>query len=249
MTEERILITVRTYPTLSSKYQETVCTGGISDTGQWRRLYPVQWRLLPEHQQYKKHDIIKVKVGEYSADGRVESRKIDASSIQITGKADIKSTIPWVKSTTFNSMAEMKAKGRTLAPIRADTVKDLIADPAAPDWSPAQKELLRQDGLFGGPDPLEKIPFDFRLLWTDGDGHEHNSKFIDWEVGQTWRSFRTRYSDPIAALRDAFMRRFSADRMALFYMGNFAQHPQHFGVCGTFCPRKVDYDEPTLPLF
>lgn len=39
--EERILVTVKTYPTLSQKYGETVCTAGVREDGSWVRLYSV----------------------------------------------------------------------------------------------------------------------------------------------------------------------------------------------------------------
>ena len=42
MEKERILITVKTYPTLSNKYGETVCTAGIREMvrGCVYTLYP-----------------------------------------------------------------------------------------------------------------------------------------------------------------------------------------------------------------
>lgn len=43
---ERILITVKTYPTLSAKYGELVCTAGLREDGSWIRIYPVPFRLL-----------------------------------------------------------------------------------------------------------------------------------------------------------------------------------------------------------
>jgi hypothetical protein len=48
MPKERILITVKTYPTLSRKYGETVCTAGIRPDGSWVRLYPVPFRRLDD---------------------------------------------------------------------------------------------------------------------------------------------------------------------------------------------------------
>jgi len=33
----KIFITVKTYPTLSKKYDELVCTAGILDDGSWAR--------------------------------------------------------------------------------------------------------------------------------------------------------------------------------------------------------------------
>lgn len=41
MPRERILITVKTYPTLSASYGELVCTAGLREDGSWIRIYPV----------------------------------------------------------------------------------------------------------------------------------------------------------------------------------------------------------------
>ena len=43
---ERLLVTVKTYPTLSTKYGETVCTAGVREDGSWVRLYPVPFRSV-----------------------------------------------------------------------------------------------------------------------------------------------------------------------------------------------------------
>jgi hypothetical protein len=40
MGRKRVFITVKTYPPLSEKYDELVCTAGISEDGSWIRLYP-----------------------------------------------------------------------------------------------------------------------------------------------------------------------------------------------------------------
>ena len=44
MARERVLIIVKTYPTLSRKYGETVCTAGLREDGSWMRIYPVPFR-------------------------------------------------------------------------------------------------------------------------------------------------------------------------------------------------------------
>lgn len=62
MKTERILVTVKTYPTLSKKYGETVCTAGIREDGSWIRLYPVPFRRLNEEEQYHKYDWIEARV-------------------------------------------------------------------------------------------------------------------------------------------------------------------------------------------
>lgn len=40
----KVLIAVKTYPTLSAKYDELVCTAGFKEDGTWIRVYPIPFR-------------------------------------------------------------------------------------------------------------------------------------------------------------------------------------------------------------
>ena len=73
MTRERILVTVKTYPTLSSTYDEIVCTAGFREDASWIRLYPVPFRKYDEYQRYKKFQWIELDVEKNTSDSRVES--------------------------------------------------------------------------------------------------------------------------------------------------------------------------------
>ncbi|MFH1526336.1 MAG: hypothetical protein ABIG69_06745 [Bacteroidota bacterium] len=46
MAVKRILIAVKTYPTISKRYDELVCTAGFLADGTWIRLYPIPFRKL-----------------------------------------------------------------------------------------------------------------------------------------------------------------------------------------------------------
>lgn len=50
--KEELLILVKTYPTLSKKYFELVCTAGINKNGEWRRIYPIPFRQLSDLEKY-----------------------------------------------------------------------------------------------------------------------------------------------------------------------------------------------------
>jgi len=56
----KVLITVMNYPHPSRSHQELVCTAGISEEGDWVRLYPVDYRYRPNHQQFKKYQWIEL---------------------------------------------------------------------------------------------------------------------------------------------------------------------------------------------
>jgi hypothetical protein len=73
MDKQRILITVKTYPTLSRKYGETVCTAGIREDGTWVRMYPVPFRRLDEQQQYSKYDWLECDLVRNTSDPRPET--------------------------------------------------------------------------------------------------------------------------------------------------------------------------------
>src|SRR5665213_640522 len=62
MPKERVLITVKTYPTLSRKYGETVCTAGVREDGSWVGIYPVPFRRLDETEQYRKFDWVECRL-------------------------------------------------------------------------------------------------------------------------------------------------------------------------------------------
>lgn len=59
---KRIYITVKTYPTISEKYAELVCTAGILEDGSWIRIYPMPFRLLKDEQRYPKYTWIDAEV-------------------------------------------------------------------------------------------------------------------------------------------------------------------------------------------
>jgi len=76
----KVLITVKTYPTFSTKYDELVCTAGIKEDGSWVRIYPVPFRKLDYNKQYRKYDWIELELVKNKSDFRPETfrpRSID----------------------------------------------------------------------------------------------------------------------------------------------------------------------------
>ena len=60
--DEEILVLAKAYPTPSTKYGETVCTAGVTRSGEWIRLYPITFRDLPFNKRYEKFQWIKAKI-------------------------------------------------------------------------------------------------------------------------------------------------------------------------------------------
>ena len=80
--EHKILIWGKTYPELSKKYIETVCTAGVLDSGKPVRLYPVTYRYLND-EQFRLYQWITAGLLKNPNDTRPESYKIDCDSITL----------------------------------------------------------------------------------------------------------------------------------------------------------------------
>lgn len=86
-TLRKIFITVKTYPTLSSKYDELVCTAGILDDGTWARIYPLPFRKLDSNDWYKKYQWMEVPLEKNTSNTRPESYRVsDFSRLKLLGK-------------------------------------------------------------------------------------------------------------------------------------------------------------------
>lgn len=81
-TRRRVMIWGKTYPELSSRHTETVCTGAIDTaTGKPLRLYPVPLRYLRGDQQYHLYDVFDIDMIKSSRDPRPEGHEVDAGSM------------------------------------------------------------------------------------------------------------------------------------------------------------------------
>jgi hypothetical protein len=82
-TREKILIWAKTYPELSSRYLETVCTAGLLPSGKPLRLYPIPYRYLGDgKEQFRLYQWITADIQKRPDDSRPESFRIDCDSIE-----------------------------------------------------------------------------------------------------------------------------------------------------------------------
>src|SRR5271165_5667752 len=83
----RLLITVKTYPIPSAKYDELVCTAGVQEDGSFVRLYPINFRDLPYSQQFQKYQWIEAEVQKHTGrDVRKESYRPNSDTIRLLGE-------------------------------------------------------------------------------------------------------------------------------------------------------------------
>lgn len=250
----KVLITVMTYPHPSKSRDEVVCTAGITEAGDWVRLYPVDYRYRPSDQRFHKYQWISVELEERGArnDGRRESRKPVLDSIRLLGEP-LPTTRGWearrviIDSLPHHTVNELKAlyeQNRTsLGIVRPVRVLDMEIVPASSDWKPEWQAIYSQMRLFGPPPkPLTKIPYRFRYVFECEDSESpHTAMNEDWELGVRFLRLRERLGDAgaAAAVREHFLNVIcGADKDTRFFMGTF--HPYNtWLVLGTFYPPRV----------
>jgi len=83
-----VIIITKAYPEPSSKYGDVACTAGITDEGEWIRLYPIDMRHFIGKQKISKFDKIEVEVKKDNDKlSRKESHKVRPDSIRIIDKS------------------------------------------------------------------------------------------------------------------------------------------------------------------
>jgi hypothetical protein len=222
MANERVLITVKTYPTLSRKYGETVCTAGIRADGTWLRIYPVPFRRLEEGEQYHKFDWLECDLIKARNDPRPEScRPVDPKQLTTVGHMDTADN--WrerrrlllqtakVHTRLEDLIAAAKANTASLAVFRPTRLKSFTWEPEERDWDPArvaeirarsqQKELFAEETWRETFKIIRKLPYSFSYRFDDETGRESELQILDWEIGALyWKCLSGSEGDEAAAL-------------------------------------------------
>lgn len=249
---KKVLITIKAPPNPSKKYQEANCCAGIDlDTGQWVRLYPIPFRLLDYSKRFPKYSIVSVDCQRPTRDKRIESYKVDQDSIKILGHLDTKNkwserkkiVLP-VLSPSFCKISKDISTNKSLglfkpADIEFDITKSVHKN---------EKKLeaaYKQYYLFDKKlEPIEQIPFNFYYKFKchkTPDCPAHILKIHDWEIVQSYRSWRYRYADQdilLEKIKEKWLDIAGPEKDVYFYVGNMWQHPKQFMVLGVFYPPK-----------
>ncbi len=255
----KVLITVMTYPHPSRGYQELVCTAGITERHEWVRLYPIDYRYRPRHQQFRKYQWIEVDLLPRGSgnDGRKGSRKPDLNTMHCIGEPlsvkngwrDRRQIIDRMPVYTLNQLRSLYKQDKTsLGIVRPSRVIDVKIEDADPKWKPEWQALFQQLRLFGKPQkPLRKIPFKFSYVFGCEDSVKSHSAMIeDWELGVLWLKEADRLGDERKAA-ESVKKKFldemcSPTRDTRFFMGTVFPY-NSWVVLGVFWP-PLQEEEP-----
>ena len=227
---ETITIVAKTYPECSRKYGCLVCTAGINDKGEWRRLYPIPWALFwggntsANAKGFQKFDVISIPVRRKTQDYRHESYYLNPNTVEdelkIIGKIkdwDQKST--FLASHLDKSIEVLRNSNRSLGLIKPGAIQDFlqkdrsrlepgeeltiekIEEAQQTVLFDVESELVRQSRA--SPELLPWIGYKFTCQGAECLGHE--MMCIDWEIQQLFRRYKNKGADGFQKVKERAM--------------------------------------------
>lgn len=276
MSLEKILIAVKTYPTLSEKYDELVCTAGFRENGSWIRIYPVPFRKLDYSNRYKKWQWITIDVIKNTKDFRNESFRPTNIENDIEMGEFVGAQDNWAKrkqyalNHTYRNMSELIAEaknqeiGTSLAVFKPQEVLDFVWEPCEREWdkkkldaviaNQAQLNFFDEKGTKDIFRIVKKLPYEFSYIFTSEDGKERKLMIEDWELGMLyWNCLDKANGDESVAcqkVKEKYFDEMAKKKDLYFFLGTTKKFhnvaPNPFIIIGTFYPPKDDCTQLSL---
>jgi hypothetical protein len=201
-----LMVNCKTYPAVSSKYVETVCTGGVRPNGDFVRLYPVPFRFLDTDEQYKRWDVIRVRAYRDTKDQRPESWHIEPGVAieRLEAITTDRQRWEWMKKSVHESAEAMESRKLTNGCVQIEPV-EFYWKPDSKEWTPNQMNVIRQGDLFASKEQMlslaDRVPWQFRLKYREKNtGRMDDGKVLAWSYYQGFRRARSRMGTDEEAL-------------------------------------------------
>ena len=264
--KEEIFILVKTYPTLSKKYFELVCTAGINRKGEWRRIYPIPFRQLSDIEKYKKYQWIEIDIIRNHSDVRKESYRVSPQTeIKVLSTIDTDNDKSWqtrkelifanTKVYTNLKIIIKKANNEnelSLAIFKPTEITDFTYEKDSEEWDEkklraieANKQQLKLFEEYKREiEIVNKLPYKFYYHFKDDAGKESKLMIEDWEIGQLYwnclkrKSKKEALTDIVAKYKNNFIN----NKDIYFFLGTTRQYhgwaKNPFVITGVFYPPK-----------
>ena len=268
MKKSKILITVKTYPTLTTNYEESVCTAGITDEGKWIRICPVPFRSMDYSNQYKKYDWIETEVEKSHSDFRSESFKLKSldTEIKIIKHLDTKNNWQERKELVLKNVdydisnliknAKDRKKIISLTVFKPSRILDLKYTEVSREWKDDKLKRLEQLNIFGkNGKVIDKLPYKFFYIFEDIKRKKSTMMIEDWEVGALfWKGLTIKGSEQNALnyVKEKYFEYMVNKCDLYFFLGTTKQHhftsKNPFLIIGLFYPLKDNNLQFNIPF-
>jgi hypothetical protein len=207
-TRKKVLIIGRASPEPSKKHIETVCTGGIAESGELFRLYPIPLRYLEEEKRYKQWSWAEFEIRKSTSDKRKESYVVRPDTINVLGQVESETERFHLLSKGIvpdrEKLDAMRQEDRTSIGLVEIDVQDLVSKVRRKEWA-KEKPYIKQSHLYVEKKPLEQPSIELQIKFRCKNNKEckaHQCSLIGWEYSEGLRNFTAKYG----GLDGAFLR-------------------------------------------
>lgn len=269
MPSTKVLISVKTYPSLSEKYDELVCTAGFREDGTWIRIFPVPFRKLKYDSRYSKWQWIELNLVKNTSDFRPESFRPEDLDKEIKMLETVDTKQDWairkeisLKNVCTNlteliAQAKDKTDKTSLVIVKPKEVLDFVWEKCEREWPKNKLDAVYANQAQGSLFDLEetkaifnvvqKLPYKFSYKFTTEDNIERTIMIEDWELGALyWNCLKKANGNEEFAcqqVREKYFDWMYKERDLYFFMGTTKLHhfvtPNPFIIIGAFYPPKV----------
>jgi hypothetical protein len=250
--KERLLVLAKACPIVSKSYEHLVCVAGITDKGEWRRVYPVPWKVFwkDKGSPFKKKSWIEYELlSDEPSDHRPESRKVIPETIKLLEEASF-FEIKKMLDEKLTSLEELNKADHTS--VSLGVVKPRIIDFV---WKKAAhyEELVekqKQQTLNKSSAVMIDIPereFRYKFKCSDSCNIIHDMLCEDWEVSELFRNCKKKLGEAGYEDLDAVCRKvkekmfdFMKQKKDLYFVVGTEYRFGTYMIVGLICPRKND---------
>lgn len=238
--KERLLLLCMAYPEISRKYGVSVCMAGITETAEFRRVYPIPFEKFIRF-GFHKREWIEYDIKE-KGDYRKESYKIYPESLRHDFNVDYEQIRDICKEhvTTIEDLKAQWDDDRTSLGI----IKPELMNISIKKRDITQKEISvkKQQMLNGKMIPLDLLEYTVHYHFNCGENCStlHKCLCLDTEAGQLYRNVKkgTEDGDEIVAKMREKLFTWMKNRDLYFLMGTHSLHPKSWMIISLLYPPK-----------
>ncbi|MET7001492.1 hypothetical protein [Chitinophaga defluvii] len=262
----KVLITVKSYPTLSSHYDEQLSIAGFREDGSFIRIYPIPFSKKTYETQYQLYDWVELDLTRNTRDFRLESFRPVTIDAPIKKTGHVGTDDHWSERKTivlknvYRSLATLIIEAKheafytSLAVFKPARILDFVVEETEREWNSDRLEKLQEEKnsgrVFEQPeDPftvLKKLPYKFSFRFTDDKNETITLPVEDWELASLYWKCLKKYNGPdkelkaINEVRKKYLQEYAKNSDLHFFLGTtqniHAASKQPFTIVGLFQP-------------
>lgn len=247
---ERVLVLVKALPHAGERHGETVCCAGVTESGEWRRQFPIHFRTLRE--RFGRWQWIEYAWRKPKDDPRPESRRVQEDAIVPGHQMPETERAGFLERVIVPSTDVAAERGQTLALIRPANVRfrhEKKGRQEIENERQAYASVARQGKLFFDQEltALKPCPYAFRFEYESEDGKPHCHVCDDWETAAMFYNFTKRYGEvkALAKMDEVFNIDYPRKGM-VFALGTHSRYPTTWLLVGVI--RLDKFSQMTLDL-